>query len=104
MIQLSMKFVRFAAHTLRSSTMIFTRYAKTSEGRNESQTENCIAHYDVTALIGEGGDGPGLSGDRYQAEPASGAEDPARAFATDPDRLARFEPATDVITFRTSST
>ena len=28
-----------------------------------------IAHYDVTALIGEGGYGPGLSGHRYQAEP-----------------------------------
>ena len=40
MIRLSMKYVRFAAHTLSSSTMIFTRYAKTSDSRNESQTEN----------------------------------------------------------------
>ena len=32
-----------------------------------------IAHYNVTALIGEGGMGMG-----YQAEPAGGAEDPSR--------------------------
>ena len=36
-----------------------------------------LAHYDVTALIGEGRDGAGLPGHRYQAEPAGGAENPA---------------------------
>ncbi len=50
-----------------------------------------IAHYDVTALIGEGG-----MGQVYQATDTKLNRQVAlkilpEAFATDPDRLARFE-------------
>ena len=50
-----------------------------------------IAHYDVTALIGEGG-----MGQVYQATDTKLGRDVAlkilpEAFASDPDRLARFE-------------
>ena len=51
-----------------------------------------IAHYDVTALIGEGG-----MGQVYQATDTKLGRQVAlkilpEAFAADPDRLARFEP------------
>lgn len=35
-----MKYVRFAVLTRNNLIMIFTRYAKTSDDRNENQTEN----------------------------------------------------------------
>ena len=51
-----------------------------------------LGHYDVTALLGEGGHGPGLAGHRHATGPRGRAEDPLpEAFTSDPDRLARFE-------------
>ncbi len=56
-----------------------------------------IAHYDVTALIGEGG-----MGQVYQATDTKLNRDVAlkilpEAFATDPDRLARFQREAQVL-------
>ncbi len=56
-----------------------------------------IAHYDVTALIGEGG-----MGQVYQATDTKLMRQVARkilpeAFATDPDRLARFQRKAQVL-------
>ncbi len=63
-----------------------------------------IAHYDVTALIGEGGMGQVYQATDTKLNRQVALKTLPEAFATDPDRLARFEPATDVITFRSSST
>ncbi len=56
-----------------------------------------LAHYDVTALIGEGG-----MGQVYQATDTKLGRDVAlkilpEAFATDPDRLARFQREAQVL-------
>ena len=56
-----------------------------------------IAHYDVTALIGEGG-----MGQVYQATDTKLGREVAlkilpEAFATDPDRLARFQREAQVL-------
>ena len=63
-----------------------------------------LGPYRVTAKIGEGG-----MGEVWRARDTKLDRDVAlkvlpHALTDDPDRLARFEPATDVITFRSSST
>ncbi len=46
-----------------------------------------VGHYDVTALIGEGGMGQVWQATDTQLNRQVGAEDPAEAFAGDPDHL-----------------
>ncbi len=63
-----------------------------------------LGHYDVTALIGEGG-----MGQVYQATDTSLKGQVAlkilpEAFATDPDRLARFQREAEVLASRRART
>ena len=53
--------------------------------------------YEVTAQIGEGGMGQVYRATRYEAETPGRDQDPARAFAGDPDRLARFQREAEVL-------
>ena len=45
-----------------------------------------LAHYDVTALIGEGGYGPSLLGHRHEAQPAGMALKHAKTKSCGPRR------------------
>ena len=62
-----------------------------------------LGHYDVTALIGEGGMGQVYQATDTQLKRQVALKILPEAFATDPDRLARFEREAQVLATPTNA-